>query len=156
MKTKFMTLFLLTPFLLACNKNNKYDGPKMNIERDTSGQLTESTPEEMKVVVIDNQIDSVFFIGDEACSACGTAKTRLNSWIKEKQGKIYYIPLTTIDENNIQIVYDVTGGEEGYYSWEKTKTVPAIFFFKHGTAVYRDDGTNVIKYLNTYVDIQSE
>lgn len=152
MNIKALAFFLLTPLLIGCQSNQSYTGEKMVIERNEETVLVDSNPTEMKSVAIDNQKDSVFFIGDEVCASCKQLKEKLDSWMKSYKGKIYYIPLETITDENVEVVNECT---VGYYSWEKQQTVPAVYFFKKGTAVYRGDNSNTIKYLNRYVTVES-
>ena len=150
MRNKIALLFFL-PFLVACNRNT-YNGPKLLIERDESGKLTETVPLTMKEKVIDERLDCVFYIGDESCSVCKELHPKLIDWVGEKKGKIYYIPLANIDDENIQYIFDAT---EGYYCWEKSQTVPALYLFKAGEAIFKGDASNGISVLNKYVEIKT-
>lgn len=123
----------------------------MLIERNDECVLMNSNPDEMKAVAIDEQKDSIFFIGDEVCASCKMLKEKLDSWMRTNKGKIYYIPTSEIIEEKVEVVNECT---VGYYTWEKSKVVPAVFFFKKGTAVYRGDNSNTIKYLTRYVTVQ--
>ena len=151
MKTKLFAFFLLTPLFIGCKSNQSYTGEKIVIERNEECVLVDSNPAEMKTIAIDNTKDSVFFIGDDTCASCKELKTKLNSWMNTNKGKIYYIPLSTITDENVEVVNECT---VGYYSWEKQQAVPAVYFYKKGTAVYRGDNSNTIKYLNRYVAVE--
>ena len=153
MKAKLLTFLLLTPLFIGCKSNQSYTGEKILIERNEECVLVDSNPTEMKSVAIDNLKDSIFFIGDDMCASCKELKTKLDSWMKTNKGKIYYIPLETITDETIDVVNECT---VGYYSWEKQQAVPAVYFYKKGTAVYRGDSSNTIKYLNRYVTVESE
>ena len=152
MKHRFLTFFLLTPLFIGCKSNASYTGEKIVIERNEECVLVDSNPQEMKTIAIDNQKDSVFFIGDDSCLSCKELKGKLDSWMTTYKGKIYYVPLATIADENVEVVNECT---VGYYSWEKQQAVPAVYFFKKGTAVYRGDNSNTIKYLNRYVTVES-
>lgn len=150
MKNKIIILFVV-PFLLACsNKKSSYNGPKIIVAHNASEALVNSTPEEMYSLVVDQDSDAVYYIGDDTCSACAELKPQLVDWIKVYQGTIYYIPVTDISESNINYVVSAT---EGYYAWSEKSTVPAVFFFMRGEVVFCADQTNAMDYLLTYVEV---
>lgn len=152
MKAKLVTFLLLTPLFIGCKSNQSYTGEKIIIERNDECVLVDYEPLEMRNMTVGQKKDAIFFIGDELCSSCKELKTKLESWMKTNKGKIYYVPLAKINKDNERYVNECT---EGYYSWGNEQTVPAVFFFKKGTAIYRGDSSNTIKYLNRYVTVES-
>lgn len=150
MKKILATLFVL-PFLLGCNRNQEYTGYKLTVERDESGELTESTPEELYENAITNNKDCIYYIGDDNCSSCQKLKPQLIAWTTMYKGKIYSIPLNMITNENVEKINDAT---VGYYDWSKNQSIPAVFFFGSGTVVFRGDDTNTMNFLNKYVQVQ--
>ena len=148
MKKVLSVLFIL-PFLLGCNKKetNTY---KFTLESDESGELTLSDPSEMYQKAKTDKIDCVFYIGDDSCSACQKLKPQLTDFVKAYKLKIYYIPLTSITEENVSYLYDATMGP---YQWAENSSVPTTYFFAYGDVIFRAGYDNTVKYLLKNVNL---
>ena len=148
MKEILNVLFIL-PFLLGC-KEKEYTGYRFTLESDESGELTLSDPQTLYQKAKTDQIDCVFYIGDDTCSACQKLKPQLTDFVKAYKLKIYYVPVSTITEENVSYLYDATMGP---YQWGENSTVPTTYFFAYGDVILRGDSTNTIEYLLNYVNL---
>ena len=147
---KVLTVLFILPFLLAC-KEKPYDGPKITVEKDDSGALTEVEPITMFEVAFTNKIDSIFYIGDDSCSACQKLKPQLEAWVQVYKGKIYYIPFQSITSENVQYIYDST---VGYYQWAEDSSIPATYFFMQGEVIIKGSSDNTMNFIKKYVAVQ--
>ena len=147
---RLLTAVFILPFLLGC-KDKGYTGRKITLEKDESGKLTEVDPSVMYDVVVTNEKDAVFYIGDETCSACQKLKPQLESWVKVNKGKIYYIPVGSITNENMHYLIDST---VGYYEWKENDAVPITYFFMEGAVVMQTTYDNTMNFLMKYVTVE--
>ncbi len=150
---KILTLLLTLPFLVGC-KEPEYNGYKLKVEKDESGELTLADPNILYETAITNKKECVFYIGDDTCSACQKLKPQLEAWVKAFKGKIYYIPLESITTENVQKMYDATTDDTGYYQWGDDSSVPTTYFFSAGFVVFRGGSTDTMTLLNRYVTVE--
>ena len=145
---KILSVLFILPFLIGC-KEKEYDGYKFTLESDTSGELTLADPSILYQKAITDQIDCVFYIGDEACVACQKLKPQLENYVKAYELKIYYIPVGSITEENVSYLYDAT---MGMYQWANNSSVPTTYFFAYGEVILRGNAENTVEYLVKYVN----
>lgn len=145
---KVLSILFILPFLLGC-KEKEYNGFKFTLETDTSGELTLADPTVLYQKAITEQIDCVFYIGDDTCSACQKLKPQLEAFVKAYELKIYYVPVNSITEENVSYLYDATTGT---YQWAENSTVPTTYFFAYGEVVLRGSANNTVDYLLKYVN----
>lgn len=146
---KLLAVLFVIPFLLGC-KEKEYNGYKLTLEADESGELTLSDPQTLYQKAITDGIDCVFYIGDNMCSGCQKLQPQLEDWVKAYKQKIYYIPLNEITNENVSYLNDATNTEP--YKWEDNQSVPATFFFSQKYVMYRGDDTSTMNFLNKYIN----
>ena len=144
-------LLIVVPFLFSCTKR-QYTGPKLHVEYNESGALIEVLPDDMFERAFTNKIDSIYYIGDDSCTACQKLKPQLNAWCEVNHGAIYYIPLNTITDENEHYIVDST---VGYYCWEDKKVVPTVYFFMQGEVILGGDSSNTMKFLIEKVEVNT-
>lgn len=141
----------MIPFLTGCNVDRPYDGPKLKIEYSEAGEVIECTPDFLYQHAITDEVDSIYYIGDDLCIACQQLKPQLNAWCNVYKGAIYYIPISNITEDNMHFLIDATVGQ--HYEWSDKDPVPAVYFFMETNVLFRGDGENTMNYLNRYVEV---
>ena len=146
---KSVICLLAIPFLLACSKK-PYNGPKIQVAYNETGNLLEASPMKMHSDATISKVDAVYYIGDDSCSACAKLKPQLEDWCTVYKGTIYYIPVSNITDANVNYLYEAT---EGYYQWTEKSTVPAVYFFMKGEVVFQADQTNAMEYLVERVEV---
>ena len=149
---KLLSIIFILPFLLGC-KEKEYTGFKLTLEKDESGELTLADPNTLYDVAITNEKDCAFYIGDDACSSCQKLKPQLEAWVKAYKYRIYYIPVSSITEENVQKLYDATVAAVGYYQWAEDSSVPTTYFFSAKTVVFRGGADNTVNFLLKYVNV---
>ena len=144
-----LSVIFILPFLLGC-KEKEYTGIKLAVEKDESGELTETDPSVLYETAIANKKDCVFYIGDEMCADCKKLKPQLEAWVKAKKGKIYYIKIQSINAENIHYLEDAT---VGYYQWAEGDSVPATYFFTQGEVAFKGISHDTMTLLTKYVTV---
>lgn len=147
---KIVRLFMVLPFLMGC-KDREYSGTKIVVEKDESGALTEVTPDVMYDVASVQKKDCVFYIGDDSCEACQKLKPQLEGWVKYYKGKIYYVNIASVTEENLHYLYDAT---VGYYEWSEGSSIPATYLFKEGSVVIRGYVDDTMNLINKFVTVE--
>ena len=149
---KLACLLLVVPFLFAC-KEKPYTGPKMHVEYNESGELIDAVPETMFQKGFTDKVDSIYYIGQDGCSACDKLKPQLSAWCEVNKGAIYYIQVSSITPENEHYISDST---VGYYSWDDRKVTPTVYFLMQGEVVFAGDETNTMSFLMKKVDVVSQ
>ena len=151
---KLVRLFVLFPFLIGCDNKSPVTF-KLKVEYNPTDALIEVNPEYMYKHAITDSVTSIYYVGDETCTACKELKPQLEAWCEVYHGAIYYIPVSTIkDEEQLEYLKNATHYEASTpYSWEGNSSVPAVFFMMDKYIVQRTDQTNTMFYLTTYVEV---
>ena len=149
---KFIPLLLLTPLLFGCTSEKPYTGQKIVLDYVEEGTLVDSSVTEMKEVAFEQKIDSIFYIGDDDCSACLTLKQDIAGWCKLNHANVYYIHYSEVSQSDLSTLIDIT---EGYYQWSEEASIPATYLMMMGEIIFRGDSTNTLKYLNRYIEVNN-
>lgn len=146
---KKLLFVLVIPLLIGCSKKESVN-KIIFVEYNESGTMTEVEPIKMKEVAIDNKIDSLFYVGLETCSSCVELHGKLNKWCSENKGTIYYIPSSSINDENLHYI---TESAVGAFGWQDKQTLPVVFFFSQGELLISTGADNTMKNINKYVGV---
>lgn len=124
----------------------------MYVEYNESGALVTATPEDMLDKGITKAIDSIFYIGLETCSSCIKLHEELSNWCNKNKGTIYYIPSSSINDENLHYIQESTVGE---FAWADTQTLPIVYFFTKGSVLIATNEKNTMKNINNHVSVSS-
>ena len=145
-------LLLFAPLLVGCTTEQPYKGPKLQLQYVEEGTLVTSSVQEMKEVAFDNKIDSVFYIGDDDCSACSNLKSNITNWCSNNHANVYYIEYTSLNTDDLNLLESIT--KDSDYDWNAEKaSLPATYFMMQGYIIFKGASDNTMKYLKRYVEV---
>ena len=141
---------MLIPLALFTSCNQSKKNIRMYVEYNPSGELVRRPPNDMYHFGVTDQIDSVFYVGVDTCSACIKLNEDLTKWCQKNKGMIYYIPFDWINEGNLHFIEEAT---EGPFQWQDNQRLPVVYFFTKGSVLVSTDEKNTIKTLNSTVGV---
>lgn len=145
---KILLTLLMVPFALACS--NKNSGTKIKLEKVDNPGLEIVDGKHMYDNAFTEKKNSIYYIGDNTCSACITLKQELDAWCTKNSARIYEIEYTNITEQDQKYIEDSTVGQ---YGWSTESTLPSVYFFMMGEVVGLGDSSTTMNKLNKFVEV---
>lgn len=121
----------------------------------TSGGLKETNGRDIYTKAIEEEQNIVVLLGIENCISCEGAKEQCDAYGRLKICDIYYVNLTTIDEEQYNYLKEATNYVNAYYGlplFGEELSLPKCYIFAYKGVVIAFSDDYVVK-LDTYVKV---